>query len=136
MSETSRTCGQGLEEHSALPAKMGELIASLAANLEIHKKALDLADENSRRERDAYTSLATRFAEIARSLGRVAAEMAGYRDLPMGRHDPKAMAGRAAVEAFEEFVRVEAELLALVLERLEKDRAMLAAMGGVDAAAP
>ena len=36
------TCGQGLAEHSVLPAKVGELIASLAEILEFHTKALDL----------------------------------------------------------------------------------------------
>jgi hypothetical protein len=134
MSDSSQTCGKGLAERSALPAKMAELITAVAATLEVHRKALDLADEKSRPENDAYTSLATRYAEIARSLQEVAAEMAGYRDLPMGRHDPKAMKGRDAVEAFDRFVRCESELLALLRERLEKDRAMLPTMGGASPA--
>ena len=51
------TCGKGLAEHSALPAKLAELIGSVADNLEIHMKALDPSDANAIKERDAYESL-------------------------------------------------------------------------------
>jgi hypothetical protein len=41
------TCGQGLAENAVLPAKLGELIASVAANLEArveqHRKMLAAA---------------------------------------------------------------------------------------------
>jgi len=40
--KNQQTCGPGLAEHSVLPAKVGELIASLAEILELHMKALDL----------------------------------------------------------------------------------------------
>jgi len=33
-----RTCGQGLAEHSPLPAKLGELTATVAEILERHMK--------------------------------------------------------------------------------------------------
>ena len=42
------TCGQGLAEHSALPAKLGELAAAMAENLEAHQDLLDVTDENAR----------------------------------------------------------------------------------------
>ncbi|HEX5759532.1 MAG TPA: hypothetical protein VF121_10085 [Thermoanaerobaculia bacterium] len=102
------TCGEGLAEHSALPAKLGELIAAMAENLEVHMQALDSKDPDARREH----------------------RMAGYRDLPMGRHDEKAMAGPEVLAAFETFVRAKQELLELLRKSAEQDQRMLAAMRG------
>jgi hypothetical protein len=128
--ETQATCGNGLAHHSALPAKLGEWTAAVAENLELHTNALDLSDENSRREREAYLDLAKQHREIASRLQATARQMAGYRDLPMGRHDPNAMASPKLREAFERFVGLEQELLTLLQKRVEQDRQMLVAMGG------
>jgi hypothetical protein len=124
------TCGRGLAEHSALPAKLGELIAALADNLEVHQKTLDLSDERSRQELDAYVKLAREHREIAGRLHEVARHMASYRDLPMGRHDERALGDPRGVEAFASFVRVERELLAQLEAAVERDEAMLGAMSG------
>jgi hypothetical protein len=128
--ENQQTCGMGLAEHSAVPAKLADLIASLAENLEVHKKALDLRDESSRKEHDAYLGLAKEHREIANRLRSTAGRMAGYRDLPMGRHDEKAMRDPKVLEAFENFVTLEQELLALLRKRVEQDRKMLSGVGG------
>jgi hypothetical protein len=128
--ETQATCGKGLAEHSTIPAKLGEWTAAVAENLELHTGALDLTDENSRKERDAYMELAKQHRQIAAQLTTTARQMAAYRDLPMGRHDPKAMASPKLRDAFEKFVRLEQDLLALLQKRVERDRGMLAAMGG------
>jgi hypothetical protein len=122
------TCGKGLAEQSALPAKLGELIASLAENLEVHLTALDLTDENARKERTAYVSLAKKHRDIAAQLTVVAGEMAGYRDLPMGRHDEQAMLDPKVFEIFETFTKLEQELLALLQEQVEQNQTMLAEM--------
>jgi hypothetical protein len=122
------TCGQGLAEHSALPLKLGELVRALATNLEEHLPALDGSDEDSRTEQRAYESLIGKFRAIARDLDAAAAEMAGYRDLPMGRHDMHTMSRPEVGEAFAGFVRAEEELAALLADGLERDRAMLAQM--------
>jgi hypothetical protein len=126
--ETPQTCGRGLAEHSALPAKLADLTSSVAAILELHMKALDLTDGNSRIEFEAYRELANEHRDIAAQLHTTATEMAGYRDLPMGRHDPKAMATPLAVDAFESFVKLEQELATLLERRLEHDRQMLRQM--------
>ena len=123
-----RTCGQGLAEHSALPAKVGELIASVADNLELHTKALDATDKNARRELDAYVKLAAEHRRLAEHLTAVADRMAAYRDLPMGRHDEAAMSESGVSEAFERFVAGERELLALLQGWVERDERMLAQM--------
>ena len=124
------TCGKGLAEHSAIPAKLGELTDAVAANLELHMLVLDLTDENSRREHDAYASLAKEHRATAARLRATAAEMDGYRGLPMGRHDERAMSGSEFGDAFERLVRSERELLALLQQRLERDEGMLAMMRG------
>ena len=124
------TCGQGLAEHSALPAKLGALTAAVAENLELHMRALDLGDASAVRERDAYRELAQEHRTTAAQLRATAERMAGYRDLPMGRHDPKAMSSPKVREAFAQFVTLEQELLALLQNRIERDRQMLSAMGG------
>lgn len=124
------TCGRGLAEHSALPAKLGELIAAMVANLDIHRQSLDLHDERSRKEYEAYVKLAHELRRIATDLRETAEHMARYRDLPMGRHDESALADAKALDAFDTFVRLERELLALLQPSLERDERMLAAMHG------
>jgi hypothetical protein len=54
--------------------------------------------------------------------------MAGYRDLPMGRHDMAAMMSPAPRHAFAGFVKHEEALLALLQARLTADHAMLGMM--------
>jgi hypothetical protein len=122
------TCGEGLAENSRVPAKFGELTAAMAENLEVHLQSLDLTDENARREHDAYQDLAKQYREIAARLRATGAEMASYRDLPMGRHDPQAMASPEVVAAFEKFVKLEHELLELVQDRVNQDQHMLSEM--------
>jgi hypothetical protein len=123
-----RTCGKGLAEHSALPRLMGELTAATATVLEQHTRALDLDDSIARQERDAYAALVSEFRDVSRRLTAVAKRMAGYRDLPMGRHDMRTMMDRDNVAAFQRYVRVEEELLGLLRSRLDVDHGMLAAM--------
>ncbi len=134
--ENQRTCGKGLAEHSLLPAKLGELMASVADVLEVHLKALDLTDGNSRTERDAYQELTKEHREIAARLQATAERMAGYRDLPMGRHDLTAVSAPTVFEAFENFVELEQEILALLQKRVEQDRGMLIEMSGAGRGIP
>ena len=104
-------------------------MGAVATVLELHTKALDQGEANSRRELEAYKSLIKKHREIAAQLQATGKEMAGYRDLPMGRHNSKAMAAPENVRAFEMFVTVEEKLIALLQRRLESDRAMLQQMG-------
>jgi hypothetical protein len=129
-----QTCGQGLAETSPLQAKLGALVASTAENLELHMTALDLSDENSQRELTAYRHLAQQHRAIAAQLESTAAQMAGYRDLPMGRHDMSIMLDPKMREAFSKFVAAETALCAQLQHRLEEDHALLESMGS--AAAP
>jgi hypothetical protein len=127
------TCGKGLAQQSELPAKLGELIASLAENLEVHMRTLDLKDQHTRQELDAYVKLASQHREIAALLTAVAGEMAGYRDLPMARHDMKAMTDPSILEAFQKFAKIEQELLALFQKRVEQNQKMLVEVQGAQA---
>lgn len=124
------TCGQGLAEHSTLPAKLADLEDALADNLELHQKTLDLSDDNAKTELDAYVKLTREHRTIAAQLRETARQMAGYRDLPMARHDERALANPKLVEAFERFVQLEEDLLARLNTALERDRQMLAAVRG------
>jgi hypothetical protein len=126
------TCGKGLAEHSALPAKLGELAAAMAETLEVHQQALDVTDENARKEHHAYVKLAQEFRCVAAHLQVTAEHMAGYRDLPMGRHDQRAMAAPAGAQAFTKFVRIEKDLLEMLRAAVERDQKMLAAMRGLE----
>ena len=122
------TCGQGLAEHSALPAKLGELTAAVADVLEQHMTALDMSDERSRKEHAAYRKLVTEHRPTAASLRAIADAMAGYRSLPMGRHNAAAMMNPTTVRVFEKLVRIEEEASALLGERVSRDHAMLRQM--------
>jgi len=118
METPTETCGQGLAENSVLPAKLGELINSMAEILEIHMGALDLQDNASRLEHEAYRELAREQRKTAGALKETARRMAGYRDLPMGAHDWSVMSSPRAVAALENFVKLEEELVALLQQRV------------------
>jgi hypothetical protein len=124
-----QTCGKGLAENSVLPAKLGEVIAAMAENLEAHMRALDLTDVNSKQEYEAYKDLVREEREIAAKLAATAQEMDRYRDLPMGRHDKEAMTHPRVREAFENFVQNKQELLALLEQTAERDDKLLEVMG-------
>jgi hypothetical protein len=122
------TCGKGLAENAVLPAKLAGLTTSVADILEAHMPALDLTDERSRREYEVYRRLAEDHRQAGLRLGAIGKQLAGFRDLPIGRHHEKAMAAPAVVESFQKFVGLEQELLALLQRRVEQDGQMLVAM--------
>jgi hypothetical protein len=123
-----QTCGKGLAEHSALPAKAAELFAAMAENLLVHVPTLDITDDNAARERDAYASLAEGFRAVADRLAATAQEMAGYRDLPMARHHVDRLASPEIMTAFQHFVVLEEGLLDVARRAASRDRAMLDAI--------
>jgi hypothetical protein len=127
-SSEQQTCGKGLAENSALPAKLGEVISAMAGNLEAHRKALDLTDPNSQAEYDAYEKLLKDLRQIAAELAVTADHMAEYRDLPMGRHDPKAMTHPRVLEAFEQFVLRNRQLMELLQQTEDRDDQLLEIM--------
>jgi hypothetical protein len=128
--EPAATCGNGLADQSTLPAKLGELAASVGRILEVHMTALDLTDPAARAEHDAYAEVAAAYYRIAETLAAVADQMAGHRDLPMGRHDPQAMIGEAARDAFGEYVEVKRELRGILDSAVALDQTMLDAYNG------
>jgi hypothetical protein len=129
MSTTDQqTCGKGLAENSVLPAKLCGLMSAMAGNLEAHMKALDHTDPNSQAEYDVYEKLLKDLRQIAAQLSVTASEMAGYRDLPMGRHDGKAMMHPRVKEAFERFVQSKREVLMLFEQTQERDQQLLEMM--------
>lgn len=123
------TCGKGLAAHATLPATVGELMAAMADVLDVHQGALDLTDENARPEHRAYLTLVLELRGISAQLAASAHRMAGYRDLPMGRHDQQKMSSREARVAFEELVQIERRLLTLLTSTVGDHDAMLEQMG-------
>ncbi len=123
-----QTCGKGLAENSVLPARVGELISAMAGNLDAHRRALDLTDQNSRTEDEAYEKLLKELRQIAAQLSVTAQEMAGYRDLPMGRHNQADMTHPRVREAFEKFVQHKQELKTLLEQTAERDEKLLEMM--------
>ena len=123
-----QTCGKGLAENSILPRKLGQLIAAMAENLAVHSRALDLTDQNSRAEYDAYEELVRELRQTAAQLKGTAQQMVSYRDLPMGRHDEKAMTHPRVLEVFEQFVKQKQEVLALLEQTTARDSELLEMM--------
>jgi hypothetical protein len=119
------TCGKGLAANAVLPATIGELVAAMAKVLDVHQGALDLSDENTRPEYQAYQTLGLELRGIAAQLDASARRMASYRDLPMGRHDERKMSSREARAAFEQYVRMERALLSLLNDTIDGHEAML-----------
>jgi hypothetical protein len=122
------TCGQGLASKSILPDKLGELLAALARILEAHMRALDPTDHDARMELDAYAALVTAYRDVADRLSGIAVQMADYRSLPIAAHDEAAMSDAMAHRAFENYVRLEHELAALLQQHVQDDREMLQQM--------
>jgi hypothetical protein len=123
-----RTCGRGLADHSSLTAKLAELTAAVADNLEVHMKSLDLADARAKKEHDAYAALTDEHRRIAEQLVATSKEMAGYRDLPMGGHHPEAALSPEVLGSFERLVKVEHELVTLLEKRAQRDQRLLVEM--------
>jgi hypothetical protein len=127
-----QTCGRGLAEHSALPARLAEVTEAMAGNLQVHLQALELDDEAARQEHAVYLRLAEEQRQAAARLRAVAGEMAAARDLPMGRHDPSVMTSPEVADAFRQLVEAKQGLLALLEGMATDDRRMLAELGGPD----
>jgi hypothetical protein len=122
------TCGQGLAHNSAVPAALAAVAGAMARNLEVHMAALDRDDPAAAQEHAVYERVARGLRGAATDLQASAADMAGARDLPMGAHDMTAITAPPVLEAFERYVAAEDELRALIDQRGETNRRMLAAM--------
>ena len=125
-----QTCGQGLAEHSVLPAQLAEVTEAMADNLQAHMQTLELDDPAARQEHAVYLRLAEEQRQAAGRLRAIAGEMAAARDLPMGRHDPQALSSPEVADAFRHFVKAKQELLATLQGMAEQDERLLAAMEG------
>ena len=125
-----QTCGQGLAEHSVLPAQLAEVTEAMADNLMAHMQALELDDEAARQEHAVYLRLAEENRQLAARLRAVAGEMAAARDLPMGRHDQQTLTSPEVGQAFHRFIAAKQELLVLLQQMVEQDQRLLAEMGG------
>jgi hypothetical protein len=120
-----RTCGEGLAQRSALPARVSALTAAMAEVLETHQPTLDLADDNARAEHIAYEQLATDYRGLTSQLRATADRMLGYRDLPMGRHHAQNMLAPEIRGALAKLLQCERDLAALLHTWIEEDQAML-----------
>ena len=128
-----QTCGRGLAEHAALPAKLAEVTEATADNLQLHMAALQLDDPAARMEHGLYLRLVEEQRQAAARLRLVGEEMARARDLPMGAHDEQALASPAVAEAFRRFVRVRQELVGVLQAQLDQDQRLLAELDAPDA---
>ena len=124
------TCGKGIAQNAALPRAMGRVAFALSGVLECHTKALDVKDSAGRQEYDAYRRLIDAFRGLAPQLRTVAEQMAGYRDLPMARHDPEAMASADARGALETLVHAEQEMLSVLQKQVDEFGGILASLRG------
>ena len=125
-----QTCGQGLAQHSVLPAQLAEVTEAMADNLMAHMQALELDDEPARQEHAVYLRLCEEQRQAAARLRAVAGEMAAARELPMGRHDTQTMTSPEVAHAFQRFVKAKQELLALLQRTAEQDQRLLAQLQG------
>jgi hypothetical protein len=119
------TCGRGLAANATLPAELADVVGRVADVLDTHTKALDLDDDNARQEHDAYVKLVEQHRRAAAALRSISAQMASYRDLPMGRHDAEALASPEAAAVFERLVNAERELRSLLEERQKQHQPLL-----------
>jgi hypothetical protein len=122
-------CGKGLAGNSPLPAKLSALMASVAENLELHMKALDLKDKNARKEYKSYGHLAREHRNLAASLQAIAGEIEGYRGLATGKQDEEVLSDPKILVAFEKFMKAERDLIILLKKRMHRNSKMLSPRG-------
>jgi hypothetical protein len=120
--EEQQTCGQGLAENAALPARLAGVIEAMADVLRVHLQALELDDEAAREEHAVYLHLVEEQRQAGGRLRAVAAEMAAARDLPMGRHDTETMRSPEVGDAYRRFVEAQTELADLLGRMAERDQ--------------
>jgi hypothetical protein len=120
-----RTCGRGLAERSAFPARLSALSAAMVDILETHQQTLDLSDDNARAEHTAYQLLANDYRNIATQLRTTADRMMAYRDLPMARHHAHLLVAPETRRALATFIERERDIAALLKTWIDQDEAML-----------
>jgi hypothetical protein len=120
--EEQQTCGQGLAENAALPARLAEVIEAMADVLRVHLQALELDDEPAREEHAVYLHLVEEQRQAGGRLRAVAAEMAAARDLPMGRHDAQTMRSPEVGDAYQRFVKARHQLADLLGQLAGQDQ--------------
>jgi hypothetical protein len=123
-----QSCGGGLAEHATLPTKLAELFGSVAETLAVHTTSLDPTEENARMERAAYERLIEEHRRAAEVLSAIGQDLASCRDMPAATHDRKTVSSKQALEAFEDVVKREREILALLEKRVEDDQKTLLEM--------
>ena len=119
------TCGHGIAEHAALHARLSSLLETVAINLEAHLASLDPADEVSRPEHDAYTTLVVEHRELSGRLRSLGELMRSYRGLPMANHAPAALGSREVMAAFEALLEEQEQVADLLRAWIERDRTLL-----------
>lgn len=112
-----------------MPALLSDLMDAVGENLELHMRSLG-DDVDARREHEAYASLVKQHRQVAAALRAVGAEMASYRDLPMGAHDLTMLGSPQAAAAFEGYVGAKRRLEALLHTSGDADDEMLTMMRG------
>jgi hypothetical protein len=111
-----------------LAARLSALAAAMAENLEQHQQTLDLSDGNARKEKDAYAVLAKDYRNIASQLQATSDRMVSYRDLPMARHDERALAAPGIRDAFAAFIERERDLNLLLETWIRQDQGIFTQM--------
>jgi uncharacterized protein YndB with AHSA1/START domain len=129
------TCGIGLAQHAAIPARIAVMFEGLAETLELHRRMLVPGDANARKEDEVYRDLAARWKQIADLVAHAAAQMATQRELPMGAHDETKW-GDAHERAFEKFVKGQTQVMALLRVAAARDEQMFASMQTAAASQP
>jgi uncharacterized protein YndB with AHSA1/START domain len=121
------TCGIGIAQHAAIPARIAVMFEGLAETLALHRTMLVLDDPNARKEDEVYRELSASWTRIADLVKSAAAMMSAQRDLPMGAHDQSKW-GDGHLRAFENFVTGQSQLLSRLRVAADRDERMLASM--------
>lgn len=129
--DEAATCGEGVAQHAAIPAKLALMFEGLAETFALHRNMLELEDEHARKEDEVYRDLAARWSQVARQVRETAELMLAQRTLPMGAHDESGW-GPDNLAAFAKFVRAQGQALALLRVAQEHDERMLRSMESPD----
>ncbi|MGQ0506009.1 MAG: hypothetical protein ACT4TC_11905 [Myxococcaceae bacterium] len=120
------TCGQWMASKAPLPAKLGELMASIADNMDSHAKWTSASkDKNAKKEVEIVSKVAKTHRDLGTNYTRLSEEMTKHKDLPAVQHDPKAMDMAKMTEGMTKQIKLQREMAQMIIKDADEAEAHL-----------
>ena len=120
------SCGQMMEAKSALPAKMSEMLTSVADGLEMHAKWAS-STKPGKAEHDTLMKLSKDHRQMAASMKKTSEEMVKAKTLASVQHDMTKMDPKMG-EVMGKQIALEREMASMMMKDADESEKMMQAM--------